>query len=83
MNKRHGTCERCQWPLPLDCEEKICPECNRVELFKLAARIALKAILTEKNLLLRVRLIQKFFGVCVNVWETHSVLGAVPSADHR
>jgi len=52
-----------------------------MELFRLAARIALNAILSEKNLLLRLRLIKKFFGVCVNLWEKHSILGPVPSAE--
>jgi hypothetical protein len=52
-----------------------------MELFRLASRIALQAILSEKNLLLRLRLIKKFFGVCVNLWEKHSILGPVPSAE--
>jgi len=77
-------CERCHWPLPLDHgRDSLCPECNRVELFQLAARIAADAILSEKNLLLRLRLIQKFFGVCVNLWEKLSILGPVPSVTRR
>jgi hypothetical protein len=79
MNK----CARCDWPLLDGNALGLCPECQRVELFKLAASIAAKAILSEKNFLLRLRLIRKFFGVCVNVWETQSILGPVLSAARR
>jgi hypothetical protein len=69
-------CGRCHWPVA---SGSICEECNRVELFKLAARVAGRAILSQPNLLLRVRLVKKFFGVCVNQWETLSILGSVRS----
>ncbi len=69
-------CQRCQWPVV---SGSLCDECNRVELFKLAARVAGRAILSQKNLLLRVRLVKKFFGVCINQWETLSILGPVRS----
>jgi hypothetical protein len=70
-------CERCGWDVR---QGKICDECQRVALFKLAARIAGRAILSQPNMLLRVRLVKKFFGVCVNTWETLSILGSVHSA---
>jgi len=68
-------CSRCQWPA----DGSLCAECQRTELFQLAARIAGRAILTQPNLLLRLRLLKKFFGVCINTWETLSVLGPVHS----
>jgi predicted RNA-binding Zn-ribbon protein involved in translation (DUF1610 family) len=81
---RPDNCARCGWPLPLDgWTMQICPECNRTELFKLAARIAGRAIMTEKNWLLRLQLIRKFFGVVVNVWEKESILGSVHSVTRR
>lgn len=77
-------CERCDWPLPIDgWTSGVCPECTRMEVFKFAARMVGRSILSEKNLLLRLRLIKKFFGVCVNVWETYSILGHVNSAGRR
>jgi hypothetical protein len=68
-------CSRCHWPA----DGSLCAECQRIELFQLAARIAGRAILSQPNLLLRFRLVKKFFGVCVNTWETLSVLGPVHS----
>ena len=70
-------CSRCNWPL-LE-KPSLCAECQRVELFNLAARIAGRAILSQPNLLLRVRLVKKFFGVCINQWEMLSILGPVRS----
>ena len=65
-------CKRCGW----SCESTaLCDECQRMELFTLAAKVAGRAILSQPNLLLRLRLVKKFFGVCVSQWETLSVLG--------
>jgi len=70
-------CSRCKWPL-LE-KGSIYAECQRVQLFRLAAHIAGRAILSQPNFLLRVRLVKKFFGVCINQWETLSILGPVHS----
>lgn len=72
-------CKRCKWPLENE-KPSLCAECQRTELFKVAAKIASRAILSQQNLLLRLRLIKKFFGVCINTWETLSLLGPVQSA---
>jgi hypothetical protein len=49
-------------------------------VFKVAAHIAARAIMSQDNILLRLRLIKKFFGVCVNQWEHLSILAPAPSA---
>jgi len=70
-------CERCGWDV---IGGNMCSECERVQVFKVAAHIAGQAIMSQPNLLLRLRLVKKFFGVCVNQWETLSMLGSVPCA---
>ena len=59
-------CSRCNWPL-LE-KPSLCAECQRVELFNLAARIAGRAILSQPNLLLRVRGMHQPMGNTLDSW---------------
>ncbi len=73
-------CERCGWEI---IGGRICGDCERVQVFKLAAHIAGQAIMSQPNVLLRLRLVKKFFGVCINRWETLSMFGPVHSVTRR
>jgi hypothetical protein len=58
-----------------------CKGCFATEKFKIAAEIALKVFLAEPSILLRLALLKKFFGVCVNVWEKNNPFCPAPSVE--
>ncbi len=70
-------CERCGWGV---LEGRICDECERIAVFKIAAHIIAEAVMSQPCLLVRMRLIKKFFEVAINQWELLSMFGPVHSA---
>ena len=58
-----------------------CKDCKATEMFKAAADIAHKVFLAEPSILLRLALLKKFFGVCVNVWEKDNPFCPAPSVE--
>ena len=72
-------CERCSWPVPDG--ERRCVNCRGIVIFQMAARIIGRAIASEPNMLARLVLLKRFFGVAVNTWEQMRLFGDVPSVD--
>ncbi len=70
-------CERCGWAVPEG--ERRCANCRGIYIFQMAARVIGRAIAAEPNMLARLVLLKRFFGVAVNTWEQMRLFGDAPS----
>lgn len=77
-----SSCSLCGRAVDSPFAVSLCRECAIEEKFRVCAEMVAQEIKREDNVLVRLRLLKKFFGVAVNEWERQRLF-PVQSADSK